>query len=92
MADTFKIGDVVALKSGGVAMTVVETWECDKQGWAIVAWDVSGTVSRETFPIEALEYEKRVVATYDLSPEQIFDVVEDKFIPVNADNLRHNRN
>lgn len=57
MADAFKLGDVVALKSGGVAMTVVEVWECDKQGWAIVAWDVSGEVNRETFPVEALEYD-----------------------------------
>jgi hypothetical protein len=94
MANAFKVGDVVALKSGGVPMTVADLpWLSHADIYIVpVAWDVAGTIMRDGLPEDALELAKRVVATYALSPEQIFDVVEGKFVPVNADNLRHNRN
>jgi hypothetical protein len=81
MADTFKLGDVVALKSGGVPMTVADLPWLSQGANPIrahgdiyivpVAWDVEGTIMRDGFPEAALELTKRVVATYELSPEDV---------------------
>ncbi|HUZ74556.1 MAG TPA: DUF2158 domain-containing protein [Stellaceae bacterium] len=57
MADTFKLGDVVRLKSGGPAMTVVGLVG---GGGVCVAWFDGTTLMRHTsgpdmFPHDALE-------------------------------------
>jgi uncharacterized protein YodC (DUF2158 family) len=51
----FKIGDVVALKSGGMPMTVVN-FNQENNEVLVVYFDLDANVMREGFPPESLEF------------------------------------
>ena len=51
MADAFKSGDLVKLKSGGPTMTVLEKLDNDLYR---CMWFVAGDCRKENFPPEAL--------------------------------------
>jgi len=51
----FNIGDIVALKSGGMPMTVVGLGEETKEV-LVVYFDLDANVMRDGFPAEALEF------------------------------------
>ena len=51
----FNIGDIVALKSGGMPMTVVNFNEESKEV-LVVYFDLDANVMRDGFPPEALEF------------------------------------
>ena len=51
----FNVGDIVALKSGGMPMTVVAFGEETKEV-LVVYFDLDANVMRDGFPAEALEF------------------------------------
>lgn len=53
----FKIGDVVRLKSGSPALTVVEVWTDNRT--VVVSWMVDGSEHHVAYPSAALEHEEK---------------------------------
>lgn len=75
----FKIGDIVALKSGGMPMTVVNFNEESKEV-LVVYFDLDANVMRDGFPTEALEFtENRWKMQYcvDINEDDYMDDQED---------------
>lgn len=55
MADTFKIGDIVTLKSGGPKMTVTRIGKDHLDRWeAGTTWFAGSKNEHGTFPVETL--------------------------------------
>ena len=75
----FNIGDIVALKSGGMPMTVVNFNEESKEV-LVVYFDLDANVMRDGFPPEALEFtENRWKMRYcvDIDDEKYMDDEEE---------------
>lgn len=71
----FNVGDIVALKSGGMPMTVVSFGEETKEV-LVVYFDLDANVMRDGFPPEALEFtENRWKMKYcvDINEEDFTD-------------------
>lgn len=63
MADEFKLGDVVQLKSGGPQMTVSHLYTTTKQERrAQCEWFVDGKKQYDNFPVSSLQHPKGPVA------------------------------
>ena len=55
MAESFKLGDVVKLKSGGPKMTVTQTGDLHGEHTVWCVWFVGTKKEEDTFAPEALE-------------------------------------
>lgn len=55
MANSFNVGDVVCLKSGGPAMTVTKVGQSEGETFIWVKWFNGTKMQSDTFPANAVE-------------------------------------